>query len=312
MARHKIGIVGIGKISQDQHIPVIRKNRAFDLVAVASTRGLTVEGVPHAFRNQTEMLEGVPDIDAIAICTPPQVRHAIAREILAAGKHVLLEKPPAATLSELTDLADYARERGLVLFTTWHSQYNEGVEKAREYLAPRTVTSLDIQWKEDVRKWHPGQEWIWDAGSFGVFDPGINGLSVATRIMPSPLFITKAELFFPENRDAPIAANLDFRIGDVTTNCRAEFDWRETGDEKWEMTVGTSDGSILKLTRGGRMLTIDGEVVVDGASEEYEGIYERFDELLNRREAHVDEQPFRLVADAFMSGRRITVEPFTE
>ena len=46
----------------------------------------------------------------MAICTPPQVRHRIAREALAAGKHVLLEKPPAATLSELEDLKDAADE----------------------------------------------------------------------------------------------------------------------------------------------------------------------------------------------------------
>ncbi len=44
------------------------------------------------------------DLDAVAICTPPQVRHAIARDAIEAGKHVLLEKPPTATLSELEDL----------------------------------------------------------------------------------------------------------------------------------------------------------------------------------------------------------------
>ena len=65
-------------------------------------------------------------------------------------------------------------------------------------------------WHEDVRKWHPGQEWIWAPGGFGVFDPGINALSIATRILPSRLFVREAVLSFPENRQTPIAARIAF------------------------------------------------------------------------------------------------------
>ena len=53
-----------------------------------------------------------PDLDAVAICTPPQARHRIARDALSAGKHVMLEKPPAATLSELADLKRLAEREG--------------------------------------------------------------------------------------------------------------------------------------------------------------------------------------------------------
>src|SRR5690242_12126194 len=100
---HRIGIVGLGKITEDQHVPVLRKNAAFEIVAVASQRGLTVPGVRDAFRDWRGML-GLPDLDAVAICTPPQARHAVARAALEAGKHVLLEKPPTNTLGELVDL----------------------------------------------------------------------------------------------------------------------------------------------------------------------------------------------------------------
>ncbi len=50
-----------------------------------------------------------------------------------------------------------------------------------------------------MRQWHPNQEWIWQAGGLGVFDPGINALSIITHILPRALFITKATLEFPEN-----------------------------------------------------------------------------------------------------------------
>ncbi len=84
MQAHRLGVIGLGKIAQDQHLPVVKANPAFELVAVSSQRGVAVEGVPHAFRDWQELLR-LPDLDAVAICTPPQPRHEIARAALEAG-----------------------------------------------------------------------------------------------------------------------------------------------------------------------------------------------------------------------------------
>ncbi|MDQ4135759.1 MAG: Gfo/Idh/MocA family oxidoreductase [Pseudomonadota bacterium] len=311
MQAHKLGVIGLGKIAQDQHLPVIKENPAFELLAVASQRGVPVEGVPHAFKDWREMLR-LPDLDAVAICTPPQPRHAIARAALEAGTHVLLEKPPTASLSELVDLKRLAASAGRTLFTTWHSQYNRAVAEARQALAGRSIKSLLVTWKEDVRQWHPGQDWIWQAGGFGVFDPGINALSIVTRIMPAPVFIRRADLEFPSNKDAPIAATLEFGSGQPDEDLRAVFDWRQTGEQTWDIAVETSDGMSLKLMKGGSRLEIDGRLVVEEPPAEYEGIYRRFNELLANKRSEVDTDPFRLVADAFMIGRHIAAEPFSE
>ena len=188
-----VAIIGLGKIAHDQHVPVIAANPAFRLAAVTSQRGLTALGAP-VFRTPEEMYAAVPDIDAVAVCTPPHVRHATAHQALAAGKHVMLEKPPAATLSELADLAQFAHAQKRVLFTTWHSQYNAAVAATREALAGKVVRRLTVTWKEDVRRWHPGQAWIWTSGGFGVFDPGINALSIVSRIMPRPIFVQRRSM----------------------------------------------------------------------------------------------------------------------
>ena len=306
MQKHRIGVIGLGKIAQDQHLPVIAASDAFELVAVASQRGLTVPGA-QAFHDPMDLLRADMAIDAVAICTPPQVRYAIARAALAAGKHVMLEKPPTATLAELSDLAVEASRIGRVLMTTWHSQYNAAVDAARDRLAGQTVTRLSIDWKEDVRKWHPGQAWIWRAGGFGVFDPGINALSIATKILPQPLFVAAAELVTPANAESPIAARLRFAgQGDL----RAEFDWRQTGAEVWEITVETEAGHTLVLSAGGARLAVDGAEVAAERPQEYQGIYRHFDALLRAGRSHVDARPFELVADAFLLGTRRTTEPF--
>lgn len=312
MRPHRIGIVGLGKIAEDQHVPVIRANPAFDLVAVSSQRGNSLEGVPHAFKTLADMLAGVPDLDAVAICTPPQPRHAIAREALNAGKHVLLEKPPAATLSELHDLTGIAERAGTVLFATWHSQYNAAVDEAKRALAGQSIRRLRVTWKEDVRKWHPGQTWIWAAGGFGVFDPGINALSIVTKILPEPIFIRRAELSFPANQDAPIAATLEFSTGPEGEDLRAEFDWRQTGPQIWDIEVETEAGLALKLSDGGHRLETGGQLVVDEPAAEYQGIYRRFADLLDQGRSDVQEAPLRLVADAFLVGRRVTVAAFED
>jgi D-galactose 1-dehydrogenase len=307
---HRIGIVGLGKITEDQHIPVLKKNPAFEIVAVASQRGLTVPGVAHAFRDWRDLVK-LSDVDAVAICTPPQARYAISRAALEAGKHVLLEKPPTNTVGELLDLKSFGAERGRVVFQTWHSRYNACVNEAKRLLAGKTVTELSVSWKEDVRHWHPGQQWIWEPGGYGVFDPGINAISIVTKIMPEPVFVRSAELFFPANRASPIAANLDL-TSSTPRNWRAEFDWRQTGEQTWNIDIATIDGLTLKLEKGGTVLSVGGKRVAENASEEYERIYERFDELLTAGRSEVDDAPLRLVADAFLAGRRTVVDAFLD
>jgi D-galactose 1-dehydrogenase len=258
------------------------------------------------------MYAAVPELEAVAICTPPQVRHLYAREALAAGKHVMLEKPPAATLSELADLAHFADAQKRVLFTTWHSQYNAAVAATREALAGKVVRRLTVTWKEDVRRWHPGQAWIWTSGGFGVFDPGINALSIVSRIMPRPIFVRSAELSFPSNCDAPIAARLAFSTGEPGEELAAEFDWRQTGPQTWDMHIETGDGEKLDLTDGGAKLSRNGALVVEEKPSEYQQIYARFRDILDAGTSDVDVAPLRLVADAFLVGRRVETEPFIE
>ena len=119
--------VGWAAIARDQHLPAIAADDRFELVAVVS-RNADLDGVPH-FATLAELLASDVAFDAVSLCTPPQPRHALAHLALAAGKHVMLEKPPGATLSEVEDLRLTAAERGLTLQTTWHSRYAHGVAR---------------------------------------------------------------------------------------------------------------------------------------------------------------------------------------
>lgn len=304
----RIAIVGYGKIAKDQHVPSIAADPRFVLAAVVSPRAPADAGVP-AFPSTEAMLEAMAGgLDAVAICTPPTVRLAVARAAFAAGLDVLLEKPPAATLGEIEEIERLGRDAGRTLFTAWHSQHAAAVAGARAALAGKTVRALEILWHEDVRKWHPGQEWIWAPGGFGVFDPGINALSIATRILPTRLLVREALLSFPENRQTPIAARIAFEGEAGRLN--ADMDWRYTEGERWTIRVETGDGNVLELLDGGARMILDGEPQAVADQGEYPSLYARFAELVEVRGSDVDREPLRIVADAFLVGRRETVEPF--
>jgi predicted dehydrogenase len=239
------------------------------------------------------------------------VRYEIARECIEAGLQTLLEKPPTGTLSEIHDLACLAEGRGVTLFTTWHAQHNPAVTAAAEALAGKRIAAMDILWHEDVHKWHPGQQWIWEPGGFGVFDPGINAFSIATRIFPGSLFVESADLHFPENAQTPIAADIAFAsdVADGPLNC--SLDWRRSEGEEWTITIRTTDGLEVRLEGGGSKLSIDGEPRESGGIGEYPDIYHRFVELVDERRSQVDVMPMRLVADCLLVGRRHIVEAVT-
>lgn len=299
----KVCIVGVGKIAKDQHIPAIDASPDWELAATVSRVG-SVEGVP-IYRDFDVMLKERPDIEAVSLCVPPQPRYQYARKALLAGRHVMLEKPPGQTLAEVRALEGMAREAGVTLFATWHSRMGKGVAGAKAALAGKEVTGGRITWKEDVRQWHPGQEWVFEPGGLGVFDPGINALSILTEILPRPVHATRAELDFPEGRQTPIAARVEFSRG-----IAMELDWLQKGPPSWDMEIETAEGTRVVLRFGGNELWIDGERRPGTEIEEYPALYARMAELVRTGTSDVDLSPMVHVADAMTLGRRITVEPF--
>jgi D-galactose 1-dehydrogenase len=300
----KLALVGIGKIAVDQHVPAINASPDWVLAATVSRNG-NVAGI-ESFTTIEGMLNARPEVEVVSLALPPVPRFAYAKAALLAGKHVMLEKPPGATLAEIHALQALAAARGLTLYATWHSRMAHAVAPAKAWLVGKTVTRAHITWREDVRKWHPGQDWVFEPGGMGVFDPGINALSILTEILPAPVHLTSAELEFPANRQTPIAARLVFSDG-VT----ADFDWRQVGLQTWDIEITTPDGS-LALRMGGNILEIDGQPVAgeNTIMGEYPALYARMADLVRTGKSEVDLAPMVHVADALTLGRRMIIDPF--
>ncbi len=305
----RIGIVGLGQIARKSHLPAIAASPDFTLAALADPRGADpVQGVAIASDHRAMLADA--SIEAVVICTPPAARFAIAREALLAGKHVVLEKPPAATMGEAEALAQLAAREKRVLFATWHSQYNTAVEEARRFLAGKKLASFRVDWNEDFRKYHPDQSWIWESVGLGVFDMGINALSVISRLFANPPYVRAAELRIAENHAAPLSAVLQFGSLDGDGAMEMHMDWGHTGPDQREIRIATRCGHELALLDSGGKLVIDGVVAVEEKRAEYPMLYARFAELVRRGRSDVDLVPLQMTLDALALGRRTVLPRF--
>ncbi len=306
----KIALVGIGKIAVDQHVPSLAASSDWTLDATVSRSG-SVDGVA-SYTDLDSLLADRPEIRVVSLCLPPVPRFDYAAKLLKAGRHVMLEKPPGATLAECDALTRLAEENGLSLYATWHSREAAKVGVAKAWLADKTLRSLRVTWKEDVRRWHPNQDWIWEPGGMGVFDPGINALSIVTEILPVDIHLQKATLEVPENRQTPIAADLQFYHptgADVT----AVLNWRHEGEQTWQIEAVTDQGT-LSLLDGGARIVVDG---VENAlqddnplSGEYPRLYAKMAALVKQGTSDMDLRPMMHVSDALALGRRVAIDPF--
>jgi len=101
------------------HVPALR-NAGFELAALVGTdpdrtaRRAEIFDIPVAATSLTEALERCPDVDAVTIATPTNTHAPLVLEALAAGKHVICEKPFAMDVAEAEQLCAAAEASGLV------------------------------------------------------------------------------------------------------------------------------------------------------------------------------------------------------
>ncbi|RUT26711.1 galactose 1-dehydrogenase [Asaia sp. W19] len=299
----RIAVIGVGHIARHEHLPALKQSPSFDLVAAVSP--VPVDLPVPVFESIAALMESGIAVDAVAICTPPDRRYALAREAIEAGWHVLLEKPPTLTRSQAQALRDLARSEGVTIFAAWHSIYASAIPRIRSLLSDIDPVSIAITWKENADKWHPGADWLWRPGALGVFDAGINALSILTATNAEPVVFQEARLDFYADQQAPARAELSLTGGRTACPITASFDWRHDPDsEIWEIRWSLPEGDTLCLAKGGAHLSRGEHVIPLEESREYAGVYRHFAQLIDTGEMSLDLRPLDLVSEALAYGAR--------
>ena len=128
-----LGVIGCGRIAQAAHLPAIEKAAGVRLVAVSDPSPQLSSGVGarygvESFTDTADLLR--LDLDAVLIATPDRFHLPLGLAALAAGKHVLMEKPLASTAADAEALVSAARSAGVSLQTGSMKRHDPGLEFA--------------------------------------------------------------------------------------------------------------------------------------------------------------------------------------
>lgn len=177
----KVAVVGTG-FGQKVHIPGLQAHHRTEVVAVyhrdlAKAKAIAADhGIPHAC-DSLEAIVALPEVEAVSVATPPFLHHAQAKAVLAADKHLLLEKPTALSGSEAEEIAGLARDRNLIATMDFEFRFVPAWQRLAELLAENYVGSLrfvNITWTVPGRA-DPNRAWNWysrqdqGGGALGAF-----------------------------------------------------------------------------------------------------------------------------------------------
>ncbi len=132
-----VGLIGFGLAGRSFHAPVINAVAGLRLAAIMQRSGDEAARLYPDARivRSVEELLATPDIRLVVVATPNDTHHPIARQCLAAGRDVIVDKPLAPTLEEALDLVKFAQERGRLLTVYQNRRYDGDFQAVQQLVA---------------------------------------------------------------------------------------------------------------------------------------------------------------------------------
>jgi predicted dehydrogenase len=159
-----IGIIGCGGIVNYAALPTYKKHElnvvaCYDVRYEAAERTAQEFSIPKVYRELDDLLAD-PAVEIVEISVPPWHQLAIARQAIAAGKHLLCQKPLSNDLSEAAEIVRLAREAGVKLAVNQQLRWGQGIRAARTLIRKGwvgRVTDASIQVSTNT----PWGMWPW-------------------------------------------------------------------------------------------------------------------------------------------------------
>ncbi|AMM19403.1 oxidoreductase [Frondihabitans sp. PAMC 28766] len=191
------GLIGPGWIA-GEFVDAVHEHTAQRFVAVASrsldraTAFASEHGIESAFGSAAKMLAR-PDVDVVYIASPPGAHLAEGLAALAAGKHVIIEKPLASSAVEAQLLADAARAAGVLLMEAMWTRYLPQTSVIRALLADGALGEVRAVVADHGQAINPGPEHRLsrvDLGGGALLDLGIYPLQFDSMVLGAPTRVT--------------------------------------------------------------------------------------------------------------------------
>lgn len=277
----RVGVVGLGWPGQ-RHLEAYQTNPSVEIIAVADANPVLRATVQEQFRvsrgfDDLASLLALDDLDAVSVCTPNFLHEPMTRQALSAGKHVLCEKPLAATLEQGERLAVATRESDRVCMIGFGRRFREDSRAVKALIDAGDLGEiyhartgwLRRRWNPSVRSWFLSKEL---SGGGPLIDLGVHMLDLSLWLMGNPKAVAVsgavshhfgARLGHGTPVDVEDMADAYVRLENGAT-VMLETSWYSfsgTGDQVFCQLFGTSGGVRIDSEMGGAPPVV--EVFVD-------------------------------------------------
>ncbi|AYA40179.1 oxidoreductase [Xenorhabdus nematophila] len=191
----KVGLVGYGYASKTFHAPLIAGTPNVELVAISSSDAEKVkkDWPAVSVASSPETLFNDPAIDLIVIPTPNDTHYPLAQKALAAGKHVIVDKPFTITVEQAESLKKQAEEARLLLSVFHNRRWDSGFLTVKSLIKENTLGELKY-YESHFDRYRPAVRQRWreaaGAGSGIWYDLGPHLLDQAVQLFGKPHAIT--------------------------------------------------------------------------------------------------------------------------
>ena len=246
--RLKVGVLGCGPIAQFAHFESCQKAGNADLFAICDVAGDLVDRMAAIYQPQRKYLDydamlADPEIEAVIIATSDTFHVEASRRALAAGKHVLCEKPIGISVEEVESLATDIKTSGKILQVGHMKRFDQGLEAARDFVRDEMGEVLAFK------------AWYCDSTHRYTMTDAVQPLPILSTATKKPRENPKADLrrYFMLAHGSHLVDTARFLCGDIIeVNARLT---EKFGAYSWFIDVTFANGAMghLDLTIAVRM-----------------------------------------------------------
>jgi len=240
----KVAAVGLGWVALNRHLPVMARDRRFDVVGVVDRDPGRAERVAKArgYRRWScadalDQVSWLDEVDAVTVSAAPMAHHGLVRQALLRGKHVLTEKPFAMTVAQGEDLVETAGTTGRRLAVVHNFQFARSMLRLKADVAAGVlgkITGIDAVQLGNPRRRLP--RW-YEELPLGLFYDESPHLLYLMRSFAGPLLLARA-ICVPSRSGLATPARIDCwfkaRSNDWTITLSCNF---ESPVSEWYLMV---------------------------------------------------------------------------
>lgn len=254
----RIGILGAGGISQLVHIPILKKHKHAELVAIADLEYEKAVGVAEKFKipsyyRDPDDIFSRDDIDAVHINTPTNSHLALTLAALSAGKHVLVEKPMARRAEEASRMCEAAKKANRKLMVAMNLRFRPDSMILHDFVEGRELGKVRIVragWLKRKSNWSRNP-WLANARLSGggvMMDLGLPLLDVCLWILGNPKVLRVSANMMKDRLGLPVedTACAFYTLSGGST-ITLNTTWSFMSDENMAYTVFSGDKGMAQL-----------------------------------------------------------------